>query len=162
MLAIAHLLFILLPPVLASLHLGLSRGWPDRRRAVECFLVYHLVIGVGVQGVSAGLKQVWDGEAVAAYVGWSYSPFVREVGFSNLAFGVLGLLAPWCRGSWRDAAGVGYSVFLLLAAGGHLRSLLDDGNLSIGNAGPTLWSDLYLPAVILGLLVLRRRLGRFE
>ncbi len=54
MLAVAHVRFIVLPPVLAGLDIWRRGGWADRRQVVERFLLHYLVIGVGIQGIGAG------------------------------------------------------------------------------------------------------------
>jgi hypothetical protein len=155
-----HLLLILLPFVLGAVHVLRRRPPRPTRWVVETFLLYYLVIGVGAQGLLAGMQQIFASERVAAYVGWPDSPFVHELGSMNLAFGVLGVLCIWVRGGWWNAAAIGYSLFLLMAAAGHIRDAALNDNTSAGNVGPTLWADIYLPAVILGLLAARDRLGR--
>jgi hypothetical protein len=155
-----HLLLILLPLALGAVHVLRRRSPHPVRWVAETFLLYYLVIGVGVQGLLAGMQQLFASERVAEYVGWPDSPFVHELGSMNLAFGLLGVLCIWVRGTWWHATAIGYSLFLAMAAGGHIADLVVNDNTSAGNVGPTLWADIYLPVAILGLLAVRHWLDR--
>ncbi len=149
-----HVLLILVPPLSAYVHQLIGHAG----LAYPHLLLRHLVfIGVGVQGAAAGLKQIFAGQSVAAYTGWTFSPFVAELGLMNLSYGVLGLIAPFASRGWMVAAALGYGIFLLGAAIGHVHDMATTGNLSLGNAGPTLWSDILIPLVLLILLIATRK-----
>lgn len=149
--AIGHIIIIILPIVL-SLYQIYSGNITDTLHQVDTFLLNFLWIGVGMQAFIAGLTQIFKGEKSAAYLNWPYSPFVLEVGYANLAFGVLGLLCLIVTGTWWAATGIGYSIFLLCAAWGHLYDLVVNKNYSLGNIGPTLWSDIFIPFALLFLI----------
>lgn len=148
-LAAAHVAFIVLPFLMALVFRRHSE--PFAARLLDSFLF----IGVGVQGVLDGLQQMTGGEEVAEYVGWAYSPFVGELGTMNLAFGILGLLAPWASRGWKLATALGYGLFLAWAAVGHVVDAFG-GNTAIGNVGPTLWSDIVIPVALLVLVIATR------
>jgi hypothetical protein len=149
-----HVLLIVLPPLTALAHRRMSAtagSYPD-------LLLRHLLfIGVGLQGTMAGLKQIFAGQDVAAYTNWAYSPFVAELGLMNLSYGILGLIAPFASRGWQYAAALGYGIFLLGAAVGHVADMAQSGNVSLGNAGPTLWSDFLIPVALLALVLWNRR-----
>ncbi len=147
-----HVLLILLPPLTALVHRRLRGGG-----YADLFFRHLIFVGVGVQGVMAGLKQIGAGQDVAAYTGWAYSPFVVELGLMNLSYGILGLIAPFAGRGWQLAAALGYGIFLLGAAIGHVADMATTGNISLGNAGPTLWSDILIPLALVALAVLTRR-----
>lgn len=155
-----HILFLLIPPLSAAI-------WWHHRRDIGAryrpLLLKHLVfIGVGVQGFMAGLKQIFMGESIAAYLDWPYSPFVAELGLMNLAFGILGLIAPFASRGFLVAASLGYGIFLSGAAIGHLHDVTSTGNLALGNIGPTLWSDILIPLGLLWLILTTREVGDRE
>jgi hypothetical protein len=148
---IAALCYVFLPAAIGGVHLAFKKGLQLREKA-KIFLNYYVFISVGLQGLIAGSSQLFFATNVASYVQWPYSPFLLELGMANLAFGMLGVLSWWIKGSWRLAAACGYGVFLIFAAIGHLYDALFNGNLSMGNLGPQLWSDILVPAAIFGLM----------
>jgi len=77
------------------------------------------------------------------------SPFQREVAFANLAFGVLGLLSFKMRESFRLAAIIGYSLFLLGAAYGHIQEMTTKGNYAEYNAGSVLYIDILISVILI-------------
>jgi len=160
--ALFQVAMMVLPVLVGGVMVLRGRGAHDRRWSVERFLLAFLVIGVGVQGAWIGLQQMLTAEQVAEYVGWPYSPFINELGYMNFMFGLLGILCIWVRGTWWNAAGIGYAGFLLLAAANHIYDAVAHDNLSIGNVGPTLWSDIVIGGALLLLLYLRHRLDRQE
>jgi hypothetical protein len=148
---VIDLLYLVVPPLVALLAIRRRR---HRGEAVagevvlERYLFWYLIIAVGVSGVLDGVGQMFDGEDTAELNEWAYSPFVIELGFTNFAFGVIGLLCIKVKGTWWYAAGVGYSIFLALAAYYHVYDWLGNGNDSSGNIGPTLWADIGVAVVV--------------
>jgi hypothetical protein len=87
-------------------------------------------------------------DQVAESIGWpAGSPFQREVGFSDLAWGVLGVACVRVRGTFREAFAVGILIFLWGAAGGHIYELVTEDNHARNNAGILLYVDILAPAI---------------
>ena len=107
------------------------------------------------------LGHTFRAREIALGIGWPPgSPFQFEVAMANLAFGVLGILCIWQRGGFWTATGVGWAVFLLGCAYGHVREMLA-GNFAPMNAGLMIWqADVLMPLAILFLLFMRRRLAK--
>lgn len=121
---------------------------------VETFLFYFLVIDVGGAGVFSFSGHFFRSDEVAGYIGWpAGNPFQKEVAFANLALGVLGFMCIWIRGQFWTATVVAASVFLFGAAIVHIIEIKRKGNLSPGNAGLILFSDVAKPLVLIGLLI---------
>jgi hypothetical protein len=121
------------------------------------FLRWFLVIAVGVQGVWAFLGHYFCSDDIAAYIGWaSGNPFQKEIAFSNLAFGVLGLLCLQIHGGFWTATVVGISVFSLGAAVVHVHELRVNDNRNPGNSGTILFTDVLIPILLLTLLGITR------
>jgi hypothetical protein len=95
-------------------------------------------------------------ETSAAFIGWPNSPFQYEVGYASLGFGVAAIVAHASNFRARLVAVVGPSLFLWGAAVGHIHEILVTKNLSRGNAGVVLWTDLFLPAIGFALLYFYR------
>jgi hypothetical protein len=98
-----------LPVLLATLHVRLDSGVKGRLRKAEVYLIYLFMLGVAASGLSGFFGHVLTPDAVAESIGWpKNSPFQQEIGFANLALGVLVLLqrgggmAFAKRRSWRS------------------------------------------------------------
>jgi hypothetical protein len=124
---------------------------------LDRYFFWYLVLAVGVAGVIAGLSQMFNGDDTAELNDWVDSPFVIELGMMNFAFGILGLLCIKIQGTWWYAAGVGYALFLLMAAYYHLFDWLANGNDSDGNTGLSLYADIGVAVVLLTLSALHAR-----
>lgn len=94
---------------------------------------------------------------VARFIGWANSPCQTEVGFASFGFSVVGFLA--FRGNFqlRVAAVTGPACFLLGAAGGHIKEMLDYENFAPANAGIILYTDIFFPLMGFVLLWLEKR-----
>ena len=142
-----------------SLHLTLSKQPRTRARFVELLLLYLLVINIGLGGLLAWYGHTFMADEIARRIGWQPgSPFQFEVGLADLSWGVCGVLCIWLRQGFWTATGIGSAVFLLGCVFGHIRDIVQHGNVAIYNAGPVLWiGDLAVPIAILVLLFLRFR-----
>ena len=68
---------------------------------VESFLLWLLVIVVGVGSLYAFMGHTFAADDVARSIGWPPgSPFQFEVALHDLAIGVLGVLSFWLRGDF--------------------------------------------------------------
>jgi len=143
-----------------SLHLSFSKQPRTNSRVVELLLLYLLAVNIGVGGILAWYGHTFMADEIARKIGWQPgSPFQFEVGLADLSWGICGVLCIWLRQGFRTATGIGSSVFLLGCALGHIRQIIQEGNMAIYNAGPVLWiGDLGVPFAILLLLVIRWRL----
>ena len=122
---------------------------------VEAAVLGSLVFVVGLQGLWGFLGHYYRSDEVAASIGWPVgSPFQKEIAFTNLAFGVLGVLCLWIRGEFWLAAGVGKAVFVLGAQTVHLREIRDHDNRNPLNRMRFVVTNVVVWTVILGLLAL--------
>ena len=104
----------------------------------------------------SGLVQVISPEIVAQSTGWGYSPFLREVGFANISYGIVGLLAVRFRNFWAPII-IAYAVFMWGAAAGHIYEIQQTANLSAGNAGTVLYLDILMPLFLIILLLVYQK-----
>ena len=151
---IASLLFPLI-------HLGVSSLPKTRNRAIHLLLLYALVFNVGIVGFVFGfIPHVFFAEKAARLIGWQPgSPFQFEVGFHDGAWGILGVLCIWIRGSFWTATGFGWSFFLLGATYGHVRHTVLEGDYAPYNF-LMIFVDGFIAVWILTLLYLRFRWGK--
>ena len=160
MLKLFELIYLVVPALvgLIAVERRSRRGeLVTREDKVRIFLFWYLVLAVGGAGLLDGFSQMFDPDATADLNDWPESQAFIELGMMNFSFGVLGICCIWAKGSWRYAAGVGYSIFLLLAAYYHLHDAYGNGNHSDGNTGPSLWSDIGVALILLVLCWLDSR-----
>jgi hypothetical protein len=143
-----------------ALHLSFSKQPRTRSRVVELLLLYLLAVNIGIGGILAWSGHTFMADEIARKIGWQPgSPFQFEVAVADLSWGVCGVLCIWLRQNFWVATGIGSSVFFLGCAVGHIRQIIQEGNMAIYNAGPVLWiGDLGIPLSILILLLIRSRL----
>ncbi len=127
---------------------------------IETFLLYFLVVRVGLGGLWGFNGHFFYADQVAAYIGWpAGNPFQKEIAFTNLAFGTLGVLCIWLGGNFWVATVIGVSIFLLGAAFVHFQDISISQNFNPGNAGSVLVSDILNPLILCILLIAHRWQG---
>ena len=124
---------------------------------IDTFLLYFLAVRVGLGGLWSFSGHFFFSEQVAEYIGWpAGNPFQKEIAFTNLAFGTLGVLCIWWRGNFWIATVIGVSIFLLGAAFVHIQDIRKSQNFNPGNAGSVLVSDTLNPLILCLLLLAHR------
>ena len=148
------LFFLVLGLVVGTVHLYLDKQPRTKGRVAEIFLLWLLVIAVGILGILAFISHTVFADATAASIGWpAGNPFQSEVAVANLSVGVLGILCYWMRGSFWNATVIGFSVWFLGDAVVHIRSIVVSANYAPDNAGVTFYLDILVPVMIIALLV---------
>jgi uncharacterized membrane protein YphA (DoxX/SURF4 family) len=128
-----------------------------KSRILEVVLLWMLAVGVGATGVFAWSGHIFRAAEVAESIGFPPdNPFQWEVGWANLAVGVLGILCIWRRDFWWPTA-IAAAVYLWGAAWGHIYQAVEHDNHKAYNTGPILYTDILVPLVILILLYVYHR-----
>ncbi|WP_237713361.1 DUF6790 family protein [Halococcus hamelinensis] len=123
---------------------------------VESLLVGFLVFTVGMQGLWAFLGHYFQSDEVATSIGWpTGNPFQKEIAFTNLAFGTLGVLCIWLHGGFWIAAGLGHAIFVLGAGTVHFAEIHEHGNTHPGNRASFAAFNAAVQVVILVLLTVQ-------
>src|SRR5690349_21016826 len=153
----------LLSVLIPLFHIGLSAAPRTRNRVIHLFLLYALVLDVGVIGLIFGfIPHVFFPDQAAQLIGWpAGSPFQFEVGVHDGAWGLLGFLSIWIGGSFWFATGLGWSLFMLGATYGHIYQTLHEGNYAPYNF-LTIFSDGFIGVWLLILLFVYHRTGAFK
>ena len=153
-----QVVFVALAVIAASIHLASS---PRRRSSgaaiAGTYLVYLLVIYVGLMGLLTAYAHVFRPIQTSASIGWSTSPYEYEVGMADLTVGVLGVLCVWLRGNFWLATAIANAVWLLGDAVGHLRQIVVQNNHAANNSGIFLAVEFTMPVLILILTMYERR-----
>jgi hypothetical protein len=149
--------FSVLPVLLAALHVRLDPSAKDRVWRVEVFLIFLFMLGVGASGLSGFFGHVFTPDTVAESIGWPKgSPFQQEMGFANLALGVLGLIAAARRDGFREATVIAVTIVGVGATLVHISDALQEGNLAAGNTIQNV-ANLLKPALLIPMLIVSRR-----
>ncbi len=149
-------IFVGIPIIGALIQLLVSKKPKTLNRITEVLLIWFLGFGIGVGSIFSGLAQVLDPQMVAQSVGWPNTPFLREVGFANISYGILGLLSIRYRSFWAPTI-IAYTVFMWGAAIGHIYDIQQTGNMAAGNAGTVLYLDVLMPIFFIVLLVIYKK-----
>lgn len=154
--------YSLLPLLLTAVHLLLDRQANTTTWRIEVMLMYLLAISVGANGIGGAFGHLFLSDLVAEGIGWSAgSPFQLEMGYANLAIGVLGLVAVGRRDGFRAAAIVATTIIGVGATVVHLQDIAAHGNLSPGNTFQNI-SNLLDPILLIGLSWWAARLADSE
>ena len=145
-------MWILAISLSTGIHLRLARH-RDRSQRAEIALMY--VLGVsGAIGMFNFVMHTVFANDVAASIGWPVgNPFQTEVGFANLAIGIVGFVCFWRYDFWLPAI-IAKSVFAWGAGTTHVMDIIRTENLASNNAGPILVWDFLMPVVMIALFVL--------
>lgn len=158
--AIRVFIFSILPLLAAATHIALDKSSRSRERALEIFLVYLFGLGIAGSGISGFFGHFFISDVVAESIGWPEgNPFQLEVGFANLLLGILGIIAMGRRDGFREATVIAVTVFGVGATIVHIMDIIETGNLAPGNTVQNV-SNLLRPALLIGLLVVLRRVER--
>jgi hypothetical protein len=150
-------IFTLLPLLIASGHVALDKTARSQERKLEIFLLYLCSLGVAANGIGGFIGHVFISDAVAESIGWpGGNPFQLEVGFANLALGILGIGAMGRRDGFREATVTAVTIFAAGATLVHLTDITATGNLAPGNSLQNI-SNLLRPALLIGFLAASRR-----
>lgn len=101
----------------------------------ERYLAWLLLLAVGVQAICAGTTHVLFPETGARYVGWKTSPFQTELGFADLALGIVSVLSFWQGLEFKGALVAYIAIFYAGLCWVHMRDMLASGNREKGNFG---------------------------
>ncbi len=155
--ALRVFIYSILPLIIAVGHLGLDKSSRSRERKLEVFLLYLFGVGVAGSGIGGFFGHFFISDSVAESIGWpTGNPFQLEVGFANLAVGILGILAMGRRDGFREATVIAVTVFGVGATIVHTRDIIETGNLAPGNTLQNV-SNLLKPALLIGFLAASRR-----
>jgi 4-amino-4-deoxy-L-arabinose transferase-like glycosyltransferase len=155
--ALRVFIYSILPLIIAVGHLGLDKSAQSRERKLEIFLLYLFGVGIAGSGIGGFFGHFFISDSVAESIGWpTGNPFQLEVGFANLAVGILGIVAMGRRDGFREATVIAVTVLGLGATIVHVRDIIETGNLAPGNTLQNV-GNLLKPALLIGFLAASRR-----
>jgi hypothetical protein len=150
-------IFTILPILAAAIAILFDPQIRTRSQKLETYLIYLFGLAVAGGGIGGFFGHMFLSDFVAESIGWpAGSPFQLEMGFANLAIGVLGFVALTRRDGFREATVIAVTVLSFGATIVHLIDILETGNLAPGNTLQNV-SNLLEPALLIGFLIASRR-----
>lgn len=157
------LVFLVLGLVVGTVRLFLDKQPRTKARVAQIFLLWQLVISVGVLSIIFFIGHTVFADASAAAIGWSAgSPFQYEVALANLHIGVMGILCYWIRGNFWLATVIAFSIQWVGSGVVHIREIVVSANYAPNNAGLTFYLVILMPVFVIALLVYYYRANRQE
>ena len=158
--ALRIFIYSILPLIIAVGHIRLDNSAQGRERKLEICLLYLFVVGVAGAGIGGFFGHFFISDPVAESIGWpTGNPFQLEVGFANLAIGILGIVAMGRRDGFREATVIAVTVFGVGATIVHVSDIIDTSNMAPGNTLQKV-GKLLKPALLIGFLAASRRAER--
>jgi hypothetical protein len=153
------LVFAAIALIGAAIHRHRDSQPRSTARTLEIFLIWWMVVAVGIAAIFGAMFHFFDGPDTAREIGFTNGDggFQTEVGFADLAIGVLGVLCARFRDGFLLAAVVAVSICYLGDAYGHLHQAAIHDNHAPDNTGLTLCADFIAPLVAISLYGLWRR-----
>jgi hypothetical protein len=149
--------------VIGAIQLYRDKQPRTKRRVGETFLLWLLVICVGIASVLTFVGDAFFADRMAASLGWpAGNPFQSLVAVANLSIGVLGILCYWIRGKFWLATVIAFSVWWLGAGVVHIRDIVVSANYAPNNAGATPFMDILVPVILIASLIYYDRISRHE
>jgi hypothetical protein len=144
----------------ATVHLWRHPADRAAGQAAEVALIWWLVVTIGVAGIVGAGFHLFDGPDIAREIGFTRGDggFQTEVGFGDLALGVVAVLATWFRDRFLLAVVIVATISLWGDAYGHIHQAAVNDNHDPDNAGPVLYADILFPIVAVALYAVRERL----
>lgn len=116
---------------------------------IDTYLLWWLVVAIGVGSVITSAAHLFDGPATAELIGYARGEggFQFENAMGDLAIGTAGILCYWFRGHFWLATLIVATVQYIGDAGGHIYFWIAQDNTKPANIGIPLWFDIILPVV---------------
>ncbi len=151
--------FLILPLILAGIVIARDKSANSREHRLEILLIYMFAFSAA-GGIAGALGHLFASHAVAEAIGWAAgSPFQLEMGFANLAMGVLAAMAVGRRDGFREATVIGGTILSVGAVIVHVIDIAQHGNLAPGNTLINI-TNLGRPALLIYLLWALRKAER--
>ncbi len=103
---------------------------------------------IGWAGIGAGISRIFFGRRISKSIGFDKRPYELEVGFADLAMGIVALLAVGYSPEFSLAVILINAIFRVGCGIGHIRSLIRDRNVAINNTA-ILFIDFVVPAFLI-------------
>lgn len=115
----------------------------------QALLLFVVFFNGGIQGLWSALGHLGFPKQSARSIGWKNSPFQSEVGFADLAIGIVGCACIFQR-IWSYPVGLILAIFFTGCAYTHIK---DIKNKAPCNSGPMLYNTVLVVITVLGSMI---------
>jgi len=126
----------------------------------EHYLSWLLLLSIGFTSVWAGLYHILSPQTAAAFIGWQTSPFQFEMGVSDVALGVVAIVAFWRSLEFKAAVVLLVTLEFAGLVYGHFQQILSTGDHAPGNDGVLLVLTIIHVVLLPILLMVARKATR--
>lgn len=99
----------------------------------KSILLSGIINMIGIAGVGAGISHIFFPKKTTASIGFQRNPYQLEVGFCDLSFGIVGLLAPYYSTDFWWAIILFSSLYRVGCGIGHIRQIVLEKNYAVNN-----------------------------
>lgn len=103
---------------------------------------------IGWAMLGAGISHIFFGKKISQTIGFAKSPYELEVGFADLAMGIVGVIASYYGQDFWLAIILASSIYRVGCGFGHIRSMVQERNFAANNTG-ILVINFVVPAFLL-------------
>ena len=113
------------------------------------FMRYGFLFMLGLTSLWASIFHVFLSSLTSKSIGWKPNGFQTEIGFVNFGLFVLGVISSLDKTSsgFKLATIIMTSIFLLLAAGNHIKDAIVNKNYALNNIGTIMIHDIGTPLI---------------
>jgi len=111
-------------------------------------LLNAIVYMIGYAGIGAGISHLFFGKTISRSIGFEKDPYEFEVGFADLSFGIVAVLAPHFSPDYWFAIILVSSLYRIGCGIGHIKQIIQRKNFAINNTA-ILFIDFVVPAFLL-------------
>lgn len=111
-------------------------------------LLNAVVYMIGWAGVGAGISHIFFGKKISKSIGFDSDPYELEVGFADLSFGIVALLAPHFSTDYWFAIILVSSMYRVGCGIGHIKQIIQTKNYAVNNT-VILFTNFVVPAFLL-------------
>ncbi len=115
-------------------------------------LFYVVIFNGGIQGLWGAIGHLAFPKKTAKKIGWTSNGFQTEIGFTNLAIGVTGILT-FLFPFWAIPLGLFIAIYYSGCAYNHIRDRIVNKNAAPCNSGPMLYSTIVTVITIVVCLI---------
>lgn len=111
-------------------------------------LLNAVVYMIGWAGVGAGISHIFFGKQISKSIGFEKDPYELEVGFADLSFGIVALLAAHFSTDYWFAIILVSSLYRIGCGIGHIKQMIQTKNYAVNNTA-ILFTNFVVPAFLI-------------
>lgn len=116
-------------------------------------LLNAIIYMIGWAGVGAGISHIFFGKKISKSIGFESDAYELEVGFADLSFGIVALLAAHFSPDYWLAIILVSSIYRVGCGFGHIKQMIQSKNFAVNNT-LILFTNFVVPAFLITAFIL--------